>query len=114
MLFSPRAALFPPQHFLSHEHTSSSPALFGDSEGIRHMIVEVTPRARAMMAAKGKDWSTSNLKRTLTGRKIMAVGWMMPDQDHCNASENTNPGGAHDWRATCWEIHPISALGPAQ
>ena len=85
-----------------------------DSQGIHHMIVEVTPRGRAIMAAKGKDWSTSNLKRTLTGRKITVVGWMMLDREHCNASANTNPGGAHNWRATCWEIHPISALGPAQ
>lgn len=85
-----------------------------DSLGIHHMIVEVTPRGRAIMAAKGKDWSTVNLRRTLLGRKIMVVGWMMLDKEHCNASENTNPGGAHNWRATCWEIHPISALGPAQ
>jgi hypothetical protein len=85
-----------------------------DSQGIHHMIVEVTPRWRAMMAAKGKDWSTDNLKRTLKGRKIVVVGWMMLDKEHCNASENTNPGGAHNWRATCWEIHPITALGPAQ
>ena len=85
-----------------------------DSEGIHHMIVEVTPRGRAIMAAKGKDWSTANLRRTLLGRKITVVGWMMLDREHCNASENTNPGGAHNWRATCWEIHPISALGPAQ
>ena len=85
-----------------------------DSQGIHHMIVEVTPRWRAIMAGKGKDWSTSNLRTSLKGRKITVVGWMMLDKEHCNASENTNPGGAHNWRATCWEIHPISALGPAQ
>jgi hypothetical protein len=85
-----------------------------DSQGIQHMIVEVTPRWRAIMAAKGKDWSTSNLRSTLKGRKITVVGWMMLDKEHCNASENTNPVGAHNWRATCWEIHPITALGPAQ
>lgn len=85
-----------------------------DTEGIHHMIVEVTPRWRAMMAAKGKNWSTANLKSALTGHKIMVVGWMMLDKEHCNASENTDPGGAHNWRATCWEIHPVSALGPAQ
>lgn len=100
-----------PAHTDTHIELALAP---GDSEGIHHMIVEVTPRARAMMAAKGKDWSTSNLKRTLTGRKLMVVGWMMLDKEHCNASENTNPGGAHNWRATCWEIHPISAIGPAQ
>jgi hypothetical protein len=85
-----------------------------DSLGIHHMIVEVTPRWRAMMGAKGKNWSTSSLRSSLTGRKITVVGWMMLDREHCNASENTNPGGVHNWRATCWEIHPITALGPAQ
>ena len=86
----------------------------GDSKGIQHMIVEVSPRERAIMAAQGKDWSTNNLRRTLLGRKIVVVGWMMLDREHCNAAENTNPGGAHNWRATCWEIHPVTALGPAQ
>lgn len=85
-----------------------------DSQGIHHMIVEVTPRWRAIMSAKGQDWSTVNLRRSLLGHKITIVGWMMLDKEHCNASENTNPGGAHNWRATCWEIHPISAIGPAQ
>jgi hypothetical protein len=85
-----------------------------DSEGIHHMIVEVTPRIRAIMAANGKDWTTNNLRRTLVGRKITVVGWMMLDKQHCNAAENTNPGNSHNWRATCWEIHPVTALGPAQ
>jgi hypothetical protein len=86
----------------------------GDAKGIQHMIVEVTPRGRAAMAAKGKDWSTKHLRRTLSGHKIMVVGWMMLDREHCNAAENTNPGNAHNWRATCWEIHPVTILGPAQ
>jgi hypothetical protein len=86
----------------------------GDAKGVQHMIVEVSPRERAIMAAQGKDWSTNNLRRTLLGHKIIVVGWMMLDREHCNASENTNPGGAHNWRATCWEIHPVTALGPAQ
>jgi hypothetical protein len=85
-----------------------------DTQGTLHMIVEVTPRVRAMLAAKGKDWSTSNLRSTLVGRKILVMGWMMLDKEHCNASENTNPGGPHNWRATCWEIHPVFALGPAR
>jgi hypothetical protein len=86
----------------------------GDTQGTHHMIVEVTPRIRAMLAAKGKDWSTKNLQSSLVGHKILVMGWMMLDKEHCNASENTNPGGAHNWRATCWEIHPVFALGPAQ
>jgi hypothetical protein len=100
-----------PAHTDTHIELALSP---GDSESTHQMIVEVSPRIRAMMAAKGKDWSTNNLRRTLVGRKIVVVGWMMLDSEHCNASENTNPGGPHNWRATCWEIHPVFALGPAQ
>jgi hypothetical protein len=100
-----------PQHTDTHIELALNA---GDSESIHHMIVEVTPRMRAVMATKGKDWSTVNLRRTLLGHKIMVVGWMMLDQEHCNESENTHPGGARNWRATCWEIHPVSALGPAQ
>jgi hypothetical protein len=99
----------------AHTDTHIEIALqLGDAEGTHHMIVEVTPRIRAMLAAKGKDWSTKNLRSSLVGRKILVMGWMMLDKEHCNASENTNPGGAHNWRATCWEIHPVFALGPAQ
>jgi hypothetical protein len=86
----------------------------GDLQGIHHMIVEITPRERAIANSNGKDWSTSNLRKTLLGRKITVVGWMMLDKEHCNASENTNPVGANNWRATCWEIHPVSALGSAR
>jgi hypothetical protein len=86
----------------------------GDMRGSHHMIVEVTPRIRAMLAAKGKNWSTKSLQSSLVGHKILVMGWMMLDQEHCNASENTNPGGVHNWRATCWEIHPVFALGPAK
>ena len=86
----------------------------GDMQGTHHMIVEVTPRIRAMLAAKGRDWSTKSLQSSLVGHKILVMGWMMLDQEHCNASENTNPGGAHNWRATCWEIHPVFAVGPAR
>jgi hypothetical protein len=85
----------------------------GDRQGTHRMIVEVTPRIRTILAAKGKDWSTKNLQSSLVGHKILVMGWMMLDKEHCNASENTNPGGVHNWRATCWEIHPVFALGPA-
>src|SRR5258708_578263 len=41
---------------------------------------------------------------------IEVSGWAMFDVMHVNAAENTNPGGAHNWRATCWEIHPITSI----
>lgn len=99
-----------PPHVDTHIELALSP---GDSEGIKHMIVEVTPRGRAIIASKGKNWSTANLRRTMMGRKVAVTGWLMVDRQHCNASENTNPGNAHNWRATCWEIHPVTGLALA-
>jgi hypothetical protein len=99
-----------PAHTDTHIELALNP---GDTENIKHMIVEVTPRGRAIMAAKGTDWSTANLQRTLIGKRVKVTGWMMIDRQHCNASENTHPGDPSNWRATCWEIHPVSGLAAA-
>jgi hypothetical protein len=99
---------------LPHTDTHIELALnLGDTKGIQHMIVEVTPRGRAIVASKGKNWSTPNLHAILPGHGVTVTGWMMLDKEHCNAAENTNPGGPKNWRATCWEIHPVTELAPA-
>jgi hypothetical protein len=74
------------------------------------VIVEVTPRWRALMAARGVDWSTATLRRQLLGRWVRVTGWLMFDAEHANAAANTAPGHPHDWRATAWEVHPITDL----
>ena len=74
------------------------------------VVVEVTPRWREAMAAAGIDWSTSTLAQTLVGHRVRVVGWMLFDFQHARESENTNPGNPKNWRATVWEIHPITVL----
>jgi hypothetical protein len=74
------------------------------------VVAEVTPRWRAIMAAQGMDWSTPALRDRLMGRWIKVRGWMLFDVEHQNASENTAPGRARNWRATAWEIHPITSI----
>jgi len=78
--------------------------------GPQRVIVEVTPRWRAMMAAKGVDWSTAALRRAYLGRWVRVTGWLLFDAEHANAAENTAPGRARNWRATAWEVHPISSI----
>ncbi len=78
--------------------------------GTRRVIVEVTPRWRAMLAARGVDWSTPTLRRQYLGRWVRVTGWLMFDAEHANASENTAPGRPRNWRATAWEVHPITAI----
>lgn len=74
------------------------------------VIVEVTPRWRAMLAAKGVDWSTPTLRRQILGRWVRVTGWLLFDAEHQNAAANTAPGHPRDWRATAWEVHPITDL----
>lgn len=78
--------------------------------GGQRVIVEVTPRWRAMMAARGVDWSTATLRRSYLGRWVRVTGWLMFDAEHANASENTAPGRPRNWRGTAWEVHPITSI----
>ena len=74
------------------------------------IVVEVTPRIRAIMAVKGIDWSTDELKRTLIGHRIKVAGWLFYDAEHKSQAFATNPTGERNWRASCWEIHPITYI----
>ena len=76
----------------------------------KHVIVEVTPQWREQAAKHGLDWTTPGLRRALLGRWIRVTGWLLFDAEHANASENTAKPGAHVWRATAWEIHPITKI----
>jgi hypothetical protein len=74
------------------------------------MVVEVTPRIRNIMAARGIDWSSKMLRKTLLGRWVKFTGWMLFDIEHSDEAENTKPGRTRNWRGTAWEIHPITDI----
>jgi hypothetical protein len=76
----------------------------------KRFIVEVTPRWRAAMAAKGVDWRTRALRDHFKGRWVRVQGWLLLDSEHLNAAENTAPGRPRNWRATAWEVHPVTAI----
>lgn len=95
---------------LAHRDTHIEIALTPDAPKTARMIVEVTPIWRERMAAQGLDWSTHRLEEALTGRRVVIRGWLMFDRMHSDESENTAPNGEHDWRATAWEIHPITDI----
>ncbi len=74
------------------------------------LIVEVTPRLRAWAARQGWDWSTPTLARALVGHWCRFDGWLFFDRIHSNEAENTAPNSAQNWRATAWELHPVTRL----
>jgi len=74
------------------------------------LIVEVTPRFRDWAAAQGINWSAEALKTQLVGHWCEFEGWLYFDVGHVEESENVAPGNADNWRATAWEIHPLTKI----
>ena len=81
-----------------------------DSPPRERVILEVTPALREWAAGQGMDWSHAALKRELTGRRCRFEGWLLFDINHAEESENVRPGGESNWRATAWEIHPVTFI----
>ena len=74
------------------------------------MVAEVTPKLRAWAASHGIDWSEETLQAQLVGHWVEFEGWLYFDAGHTEESENINPGNPENWRATAWEIHPITKI----
>lgn len=81
-----------------------------DTSMTQSVVVEVTPRLRALLQGSGTDWSTKTLRKKFRHKWIKVRGWMLFDAQHANAAENTNSAGAQNWRATAWEIHPVTEI----
>ncbi|MDT7542799.1 MAG: hypothetical protein QOE33_2703 [Acidobacteriota bacterium] len=81
-----------------------------DSKLRESVVVEVTPRSADAARARGEDWSLAVLKRSLVGRRCRFEGWLMFDREHAAQSENIAPGHPVNWRATAWELHPVTRI----
>jgi hypothetical protein len=75
-----------------------------------HVVVEVTPNLRDWAGGQGIDWSEETLQRELVGHWCEFEGWMYFDLGHAEESENISPNKADNWRATAWEIHPVTKI----
>jgi hypothetical protein len=85
-------------------------ALSSDAAPSARVVLEVTPRTRDLAQAQGLDWSAPTLKRELTGHWCRFEGWLFFDDLHAGEAENTMPGHTLNWRATAWELHPVTAI----
>lgn len=81
-----------------------------DAPPAERVVLEVTPRGRAAARLRGEDWSADALRRALTGRFCRFEGWLFFDAGHADESENIAPGRPGNWRATAWEIHPVTRI----
>ena len=85
-------------------------ALSKDAPPRERMEIEVTPRLRQWAKGQGWDWSTEALASELVGHWCQFEGWLLFDTGHDEEAENTNPGGVKNWRATAWELHPVTSI----
>jgi len=81
-----------------------------DAPKKEQVVLEVTPNLRDWAARKGMDWSESSLRTQLIGHWCKFAGWLYFDIGHDEESENTSPQKPDNWRATAWELHPVTEI----
>ena len=81
-----------------------------DAAKNEQVVVEVTPHLRDWAAQQGMDWSEQKLQEQLVGHWCEFEGWLYFDVGHAEDSENTAAHNPTNWRATAWEIHPVTKI----
>jgi len=78
------------------------------------VIAEITPVWRLIHKHFGQeDWSSAAIRNKYQGQKVRITGWLFFDEIHEHEANNTDPDdsvGKKNWRATAWEIHPITKI----
>lgn len=85
-------------------------ALRSDAPATEQVVVEVTPNFERSIKTQGLDWSAATLERTLVGHWCRFEGWLFYDRHHAKEATNTYKEGSNVWRATGWEIHPVTRI----
>jgi hypothetical protein len=74
------------------------------------VVLEVTPHLRTWARERGMDWSAETLHAQLVGHWCEFEGWLYFDVGHAEESEHTAKNNPSNWRATAWEIHPVTKI----
>ena len=85
-------------------------ALRSDAPENEQVIAEITPQFQSWAKTNGIDWSAETLERTLVGKWVRFEGWLYYDSEHAKESAHTFKQGEDLWRATAWEIHPVTKV----
>jgi hypothetical protein len=96
---------------VSHRLTgrrAAKPQLAAGCAAREQVALEITPRMQEWARHQGRDWSEEKLRGDLLSKWCSFEGWLLYDSHHADESENNAPGRPDNWRATAWEIHPIT------
>ena len=74
------------------------------------VVLEVTPNIRDWAGQPGIDLSEQTLRQRLVDHWCEFEGWLYFDVGHDEESENVAAHNPENWRATAWEIHPVTKI----
>jgi hypothetical protein len=84
-----------------------------DTSAASRVIVEVSPRIRVLKKATGTNWTTDALYKTIRKHVVRITGWLFYDREHESGAFANDPDDTKtpaNWRASCWEIHPVTEI----
>ena len=101
-----------------HINIVADPSEAGDQT--KYVVVEFTPRWEKKFGFDDSNYDAMRqlIENQLKGKRVKFSGWMLYDFIHENAAQSTRPNQpvcAHfgdpkcNWRATPWEVHPVTA-----
>ena len=79
-----------------------------DAPPTEQVVLEITPRMQEWARHHGRDWSEETLRSKMLSHWCYFEGWLLYDSHHAGEAENSATGRDGNWRATAWEIHPIT------
>ena len=96
-----------------HINIVADPQEAGDET--KYVVVEFTPRWEKKFNFDDSDYNAmlQAVKDEIEHKWVRFEGWMLYDYFHAAASESIHPGKAGNWRATPWEVHPVTAYSVA-
>lgn len=76
----------------------------------KYVVVEISPRWQEKLGLDNGNFHDmlKTLQNQIQKKWVKFRGWMFYDSVHIDQSESTNPGNSLNWRATPWEIHPVT------
>jgi hypothetical protein len=78
----------------------------------KYVVVEFTPRWEKTFGLDDSDYQKmlGGVKSQIELKWVTFRGWMLYDYIHADASESVHPGKPGNWRATPWEVHPVTSF----
>ncbi|HMG74891.1 MAG TPA: hypothetical protein VK582_15425 [Pyrinomonadaceae bacterium] len=86
----------------------ASPTEVGNDR--KYVVLEISPYWQKQLGFDDSNYSLmlKEVSKKLEGKWVTFRGWLFNDYIHIDEAESTYPGNRTNWRATTWEIHPVT------